>query len=89
MLNLEEICTNWFMRHPIVSWSIPAVSAAGIVLCAALMPKEKLPPVTYTETILNIDWNEQVSLEQNVKRVSDIESLISDRAETVTSMVGI
>ncbi len=49
MLNLEEICTNWFMRHPIVSWSIPAVSAAGIVICAALMPKEKLPPVTYPQ----------------------------------------
>lgn len=89
MENVEERCINWFMRHRPVAWSILAVSVAGIVFCMALMPKEQLPPVTYTETILSIDWNEQVSLEQNAGRVAGIESMISDKAEQITSMVGI
>lgn len=89
MLQMEDRCVNWFMRHRVVAWGILVVAFVGIAFCFKYMPKEQLPPVTYTETILKVDWNEQVSLDENEARVARVESVIGDRASQVTSLVGI
>lgn len=88
MEKLEDKCVNWFMRHRAVAWGILVVSVAGIAVCFKYMPKSQLPPVTYTETLFKLDWNEQVSLEQNTLRVTELESLLKEDACQVTSMVG-
>ncbi len=89
MLRLEETCVNWFIRHSIVAWGILVAAAAGAVLCFVYMPKAQLPEMTYDETVMSIDWNEQVSLEENAARVSGLEKAVSGITEQVTSMAGI
>ena len=89
MMRMEERCVNWFIRHSSFAWSILGVSFVGIVICFMFMPKSQLPEMTYDETIVHIDWNEQVSLEENVARVSAMEAAVGGCAEQVTSMIGI
>ena len=84
----EEKIVGWFIDHGVVAWGILAVSAAGIVICFALMPKERLPEMTYTETIMTIDWNEQISIDENERRVASLEDMIREESLQVTSMVG-
>ncbi|MGM9736143.1 MAG: efflux RND transporter permease subunit [Candidatus Cryptobacteroides sp.] len=79
---------EWFMDHRAASWGILAVSGVGIVLCFAFMKKERLPEMTYTETIMTIDWNEQISIEENERRVASIEDMIKEECLQTTSMVG-
>lgn len=79
---------GYFLHHKWLAWGIPAICLAVIALCMAEMPKEKLPPITYTDTVLNIDWNEQISLEQNSSRVSALERSIADRCLQTTAMIG-
>ena len=89
MLRLEERCVNWFIRHSAVAWGILATAMVGTVLCFIYMPKTQLPEMTYDETIMTVDWNGQVSLEENVTRVTGLESAVSGDAQQVTSMVGV
>lgn len=84
----EEKIVGWFIDHRAVAWGILAVSAAGIVLCFTLMPKERLPEMTYTETIMTIDWNEQISIDENERRVVSLEEMIREESLQITSMVG-
>lgn len=79
---------EWFIGHPLVAWGILAVSVAGIVLCFACMPKERLPEMTYTETIMTIDWNEQISIEENERRVACLEEMVRGESLQTTSLVG-
>ena len=84
----DEKVMGWFIDHRVVAWSILAVSIAGIVVCFALMPKERLPEMTYTETIMTIDWNEQISIDENERRVAFLEDMIREECLQTTSMVG-
>lgn len=86
---VEEKCVNWFLRHNAVAWSILIVSVAGAALCLVAMPKAQLPKITYTEAILDVDWNEQIPLEENSRRVAELESVSEQFVSQSTSMVGV
>lgn len=79
----------WILRHRWLMWAVFAFSSIGLVLCFALMPKEKLPEITYTDTVLKIDWNAHVSLEENEKRTAEVEKIANEYALHTTSMVGV
>lgn len=86
--DVYEGVLKWLFRHRWVGWALFAVSAAGTVLCLVLMPKTRLPEITYTDTMLGIDWNSNLSLEQNTARVGILEKEAGSSALQITSMVG-
>lgn len=88
MLGLEERCVNWFIRHSAAAWGILVTAAAGAAVCLLYMPKAQLPEITYDETVMTVDWNEQVTLDENVARVAGLEKAVSGFTSQVTSMVG-
>ncbi len=69
--------------------AILAISIVGSALFFSLLRKERLPHITYSEAIVNIDWNSQISVEENRNRVVAIEKLIEEDALQVTSLVGV
>lgn len=80
--------SGWFLANRWTAWAIPVVCAAAIALCVAFMPKEKVPPITYTDAILKVDWNEHVTLEENRRRVEALEGEIAGLCTQYTAMVG-
>ena len=78
----------WFLRHRWAGWTLFGLSAVGIVLCFAFMPRERLPEISYTYTILDVDWNTQVSVEENRQRTEWIEGIAREHAVQMTSLVG-
>lgn len=80
---------QWLLGHRWAGWGLFLASAVGAVALFSYMPKEKLPEITYTDTILKVDWNEHLSLEENTSRVRRLEELAAKSGvEQVTSMVG-
>lgn len=85
---VDSAIMSWFLERPWTVWLILAVCCAGGVALFGTMQKEKLPPVTNSEIILNVDWNEPLSVEQNEARVAKVEKAASDAVQ-VTSFVGV
>ena len=79
---------EWWINHHRLSWGILAVSAAGLVLCLVYMPKERLPRMTRTESILHLDWNRRLSIEENELRCAQLEAVLGPFAEQTTALVG-
>ena len=79
---------SWFLDNRVVSWLILGFSGIGMVLCFLLMPKERLPKMTETETIAKIDWNDHISLEQNEARILALENELGSEPLQTTAMVG-
>lgn len=78
----------FFLRHRRIPGIIAIVSIAACAACVALMPRQKLPDLTYTDTLLKVEWNEHVSLDENRSRISRMESAIQGSASQCTSMSG-
>ncbi len=87
--DIYERGLDWLLSHRWAGWAVFAISAVGIVLCFRYMPMERLPEMTSTDTILKVDWNSQVSVDENERRTAEIEKAVSKYAVQMTSLVGI
>lgn len=76
-----------FRRRWIV-WSVLVLSVVGSVFLFAEIRKEKLPDMTYEDVLLNIDWNERISVEENSRRSADLMDNFADIVGQSTVMSG-
>lgn len=84
-----EKMLKWTLRH----------SKLMIVCFAALIPmtyfiyqmveKSRLPHISHDDTIMTIDWNSGISLDENDLRVHRLLSQVDSLTEQTTSMVGV
>ena len=78
---------SWCLSHKWIGWALPVFCAALTAVCVWGMRKEKLPPITYTDAILKIDWNEHITLDENRARIIALEDAAS--AAQTTALVGV
>ena len=78
---------GWHLGHRWIAWALPLGCAVLAAVCVAGMRKEKLPPITYTDAILHVDWNEHITLEENRSRVMALEEAVS--ALSTSALVGV
>lgn len=89
MVGAYEAVLVWLLRHRWAGWGVFVLSAVTIAACFTWMPKEKLPEITYTDTVLRIDWNDHISPEENGRRTAEVERLAAGTADQVTSLTGV
>ncbi len=58
------------------------------VLFGFMLEKEKLPEIEQTEIILNIDWNENISIDENKIRVAKFLKTIDTLIQSSNSFIG-
>lgn len=83
-----ERIMSWFFRHRSVMWSIFGVSLLVIGVLFNGLDKQKLPSLSHSDTLVNIEWNERVSVEENNSRCEKIVAQFPDLVEQYTSMTG-
>lgn len=88
-MRLYDRITSWCLSHRWFVWVTPVICSVIAVLCIVYMPREKLPPVTYTDTILNVDWNEHITIEQNRLRVGQLLDGLGPEVQQSTAMIGV
>ena len=79
---------SWFFRHRGVMWSI---FGAAVVLIGVLfinLDKQKLPTLSHSDTLLNIEWNERISIEENNRRCEQILAQFPEQVTQYTAMTG-
>ncbi|UZR97351.1 efflux RND transporter permease subunit [Chondrinema litorale] len=76
------------LRNQLVVWVL-FLSMLGLsVLLFVTVKKENLPEIAQTETILKIDWNEPVHIEENKKRIYTILSQVQQLYIDEVSQIG-
>jgi multidrug efflux pump subunit AcrB len=92
---LYDRTVSWCLAHRWIAWALPLACAALAAVCVWGMRKEKLPPITYTDAILRVDWNEHITLEENRSRIIALEQAAasfagrSAEAPRTTALVGV
>jgi len=86
---LYDRTVSWCLRNKWLAWALPLFCAVFTALCVMGMRKEKLPPITYTDAILKVDWNEHITLDQNRARIISLEQAAADGSLHTTALVGV
>ena len=86
-MRLYDRTVTWCLSHKWIAWALPLGCAALTAVCVWGMRKEKLPPITYTDAILQIDWNEHITLDENRARIIALEQAVADASQQTTALV--
>ncbi len=76
VFSLYDRGIHWVFSH---KWAALATVMLSIPLCVVmfyLMPKERMPETSRTELAVRIDWNENISLEENRRRTEELERFL-------------
>ena len=79
---------SWFFRHRGVMWSIFGVAVVLIGVLFINLDKQKLPTLSHSDTLLNIEWNERISIEENNRRCEQILAQFPEQVTQYTAMTG-
>lgn len=88
VIGFYEKGVKWLIGHRSVSIAVFVLSIVGIIFCFIYMPKTKLPEISYSDTLMKIEWPDGISLEQNTDRVVAIENALKGDAIQITSLIG-
>ncbi len=83
-----DFAIKWVLRHRGWSFAFFFLTIPAIYFVYEAIGKERLPYIQYEDTLVTIDWNINISLDENDKRVGDILYMLGDKVEYSTSMVG-
>lgn len=84
-----ETVLKWTLRHARLLLLVLLVATLPVmVLLFRAMEKERMPQVAQDDTLLTIDWNSNISAEENDRRVKGLMEAVAEWVETSTCMVG-
>ena len=79
---------KWTLRNGRVCVGVFFGAIFLIAVVFQFIKKEKMPEVAHDDVLINVDWNAGISVEENMRRVSDLLEEIKSHTATSTSMVG-
>lgn len=69
---IYEKSVFWIFRHPKTSWAIFLSFIPLTFIFYGILDKSKLPPLTHTESVLSIEWNEPTNVVASDARIMDL-----------------
>lgn len=84
-----ERTLKFFFRRRWIIWLTFAVAVVGCVAMFGVIRKERLPEMTYRDMLVNVDWNERVTIMENDRRVSELVAALGSLTRQVTEMTGV
>ena len=90
-LNYEAVYEKGFrivMRNQKIGWAIIVCFLIGSVILYRSLPKSKLPVMEKDEMIVDIDWNNPISVQENRQRVDNYMAKINPYIEQYTGLIG-
>ncbi|MBS4013002.1 MAG: efflux RND transporter permease subunit [Bacteroidetes bacterium] len=90
-VNYQKLYSKGFafvMRNQLFAWIIFIFLLFGTVVLYNISPKERLPGIERNEIVLFIDWNENIHLNENNKRIFSLLEQTKQRIEHSTVYSG-
>ena len=85
---MYETTLKWTLRHSRLMLALFAASIPLLSLLVLNIEKQRMPRMEQDDTLLTIDWNANISAEENDRRIGLLMEEIGGHVETSTSMVG-
>lgn len=85
---LYEKGFRFVMRKQKECWGICILLLISGVILFQTLPKTQMPYLTKTETLLKIDWNTQINVEENQRRVLELLKPIKKEILNYSALIG-
>lgn len=88
LIRFYDAGIEWVFAHKTVTMIFAIVSLPLCVLMFLVIEKERMPKIDQNETVVNIEWNENIHVDENNRRVNTILAMTDSLVEEHTAYVG-
>ena len=83
-----ETALKWTLRHarPVLCLFVISIPLMGLLVLH--IEKERMPGLTQEDTLLTIDWNSNISAQENDRRIAGMMDACKKDVQTSTCMIG-
>ena len=82
-------CTQfWMFKHRKFCWLLFFMCVPGLVFLYIVSEKRQLPELSYTDAVMHVGWNSEISVEDNDLRIYNLLKNSKAVMETSTSLCG-
>lgn len=79
---------DWVFSHKTVTLIFTVFATFGCIGLFFVLKTERMPKTDSTETIVNIDWNDNINLDENRKRTNEITRSLANDLQENSSFIG-
>ncbi|MEG1484375.1 MAG: efflux RND transporter permease subunit [Bacteroidales bacterium] len=83
-----EKALKWVFRRQKLCWILFLSMIPLTYVIYTVMNKSKLPPLTHNDVVLNIDWNNAVSIEENDNRSCELVASVNSYLASSNTLIG-
>lgn len=83
-----EKISGWMFRHARLCMILFLLCIPGVIVAYLLIEKRQLPDIEYSDGMMHVDWNENISVEESDRRVCNLMDKWHKRILTSTQMTG-
>ena len=82
------ICIDLVFKYKKTTYGFVVMMLPLCALFFTVITKSKMPELERTEAIVNIDWNENIHVDENNQRINALMMFLKDDIEDYTSLIG-
>ncbi|MCR8667547.1 efflux RND transporter permease subunit [Aestuariibaculum sp. M13] len=79
---------RWVMRNQKVSWVVIVFLLMLAFGLYKVLPISQMPKLSKTDTLVKIDWNEQINVDENKSRIFEVLNAVDGLVKDNTALVG-
>lgn len=79
---------SFTLRNQVWIWIVVFFMLFSTLVLFQSLEKEKFPPLTQYETLLWVDWNEQINVDENSRRINMLNQQVNHFIKQTTGLVG-
>jgi multidrug efflux pump subunit AcrB len=79
---------HWVFTHKILTFTTIFLTLPLCVWLFMIIPKEKIPDINQSEALIQIDWNQNIHLQENYERCLDLSKMLADITEENSALTG-
>lgn len=88
MIHWYDKGIDWIFGHKVVSIGFVILTIAAIFPLFRVLDTERMPEIDSDETMVTIDWNENINIVENRRRANDILDVVSGLVKEQSVFIG-
>ena len=89
IISIYDAGVDWVFSHKIFTLIFTVIATFGCIGMFFVLKTERMPKTDSTETIVNIDWNENINLDENRNRTNAITNGLARELAENSAFIGL
>ncbi|MBP5365643.1 MAG: efflux RND transporter permease subunit [Bacteroidales bacterium] len=88
-IKVYDVVIDWIMRHKAITITFVMLSLPLCWYMFSIIGKSRMPEIDYNELTARIEWNDEINVDENQRRVAQLQRFVGGTADEYSAYIGV